>query len=398
MIDPNEVIKQLEVEALCAKAEQYFRNVVDPTPLMSKPFMNLLEAPTMLSHLGLLLSGLKLAKTMTVLDFGAGTCWLSRFLNQLQCATISLDPSLTALQIGKKLFAEYPIVGAPIADPQFLHFDGHQIQLPDESVDRIICFDTFHHVPNQQEVLGELARVLKTGGISGFSEPGRRHSQSPQAQYEMRNYQVLENDIKPEEIWTLAREKGFSHFSCKLLCNQDLDFSITEYQKMVRSKFTPPVSLSFKFWQSLYSAMHTTNIFFLYKGTYVPDSRTHLGLAHTLRVEADHYVTRPNVPVNIPVAIENTGIAKWLSANMADIGVVKLGVHLYNQENTLLDLDFWKKSLGKPVLPGETITLMAEILFPLPGQYHVVLDLVSENICWFENVGSTPVCVHVTVH
>jgi ubiquinone/menaquinone biosynthesis C-methylase UbiE len=100
-------------------------------------------------------------------------------------------------------------VGTPISEPVFLHFDGHKINLPDESVDRIICHDAFHHVPNQKEVISELGRVLKRGGIAGFSEPGRFHSQSPQSQSEMRNFNVLENDIIPTEIFSLAREYGF---------------------------------------------------------------------------------------------------------------------------------------------------------------------------------------------
>jgi len=164
LIDPHELMEKFGLEGLCDKADRYFQQVADPTPLMAKPLMNLKEAPGMLYHLGLLLEGLKLAKSMTVLDFGAGTCWLSRILNQLQCQVIAMDPSRTALDIGKRLFREYPIIGTPFAEPQFLRFDGRRIPIPDESVDRIVCFDAFHHVPNPKDVLSEFCRVLKTGG------------------------------------------------------------------------------------------------------------------------------------------------------------------------------------------------------------------------------------------
>jgi ubiquinone/menaquinone biosynthesis C-methylase UbiE len=133
---------------------------------------------------------------MTVLDFAAGTCWLSRLLNQLQCQTISCDVSAAAaLEHGKRLFSEYPVTSSLVSKPEFLLFDGHTLNLPSKSVDRIICHDGFHHIPNQREVILELARVLKRGGIAGFSEPGRFHSQSPQSQYVMKNYTALENDI-----------------------------------------------------------------------------------------------------------------------------------------------------------------------------------------------------------
>jgi len=97
---------------------------------------------------------------MTVLDFGAGTCWLSRLLNQLQYVTIACDASLSALDIGRRLFRDYSVIGHPLAEPRFLHFDGYTIDLPDKSVDRIIRFDMFHHIPNQDEVLREFSRVL----------------------------------------------------------------------------------------------------------------------------------------------------------------------------------------------------------------------------------------------
>lgn len=107
-------MRQYSVEELCETADAYYRAVTDPTPLMSKPFTFLHEAPEALQNLGLLLSGLHLGKTMTVLDFGAGTCWLSRFLIQLNCQAICCDASPAALAIGKRLFEELPLIGTAV--------------------------------------------------------------------------------------------------------------------------------------------------------------------------------------------------------------------------------------------------------------------------------------------
>src|SRR4029077_2535679 len=90
-----------------------------------------------------------------------------------------------------------------------LVFDGRRIDLPDASVDRIVSFDAFHHLPNPDEVLREFARVLKPGGIAGFAEPGARHSRSPMSQFEMRTYRVVENDIDVHAIWRTAARCGF---------------------------------------------------------------------------------------------------------------------------------------------------------------------------------------------
>jgi len=53
------------------------------------------------------------------------------------------------------------------------------IDLPDASVDRVVCFDSFHHIPNSGKSSRNSAGVLKPGGIAGFSEPGRHHSTPP---------------------------------------------------------------------------------------------------------------------------------------------------------------------------------------------------------------------------
>src|SRR5437867_221101 len=192
-IDPRAVIRDQTVSALCEAAEREYQQVgaADPTHLMALPFGNPIVAPQYLYNLGFLLAGLQLGRTMRVLDFGAGTCWLSRHLNEMGCATVALDPSPAALEIGRKLFAEYPPVGGCVAEPVFLHFDGHTIELDDASVDRIVCLDALHHVPNPKEVLREFHRVLKPGGVVGFSEPGRFHSRSEGAQLEMRVHGVL---------------------------------------------------------------------------------------------------------------------------------------------------------------------------------------------------------------
>jgi SAM-dependent methyltransferase len=111
-----------------------------------------------------------------------------------------VDVSATALKMGEILFKDYPPVGGCVAPPKFLCFDGRKLPLEASSIDRIICFDALNHVPNRPEIRQEFYRVLRSGGIVGFSEPVGRHSESPQAQMEMRNYGVLEDDIILEEL------------------------------------------------------------------------------------------------------------------------------------------------------------------------------------------------------
>ncbi|MGD0275353.1 MAG: class I SAM-dependent methyltransferase [Syntrophales bacterium] len=392
MIDPKKLMEELTIEDLCNTAELYYRNISDPTPQMAKPFSSILEAPDMLCKIGLLLSGLKLGKSMVVLDFGAGTCWLSRFLNQLCCPTISVDVSITALQIGQNLFKNYPIVGEFIQPPQFIHFNGHQIEVEDESIDRIVCFDTFHHIPNQSEILREFFRVLKPGGIVGFSEPGPHHSQSPQSQYEMRNYHVLENDIILGEIKNEAEGIGFTDLYVKLVGHPDLDLEYNDYREIISHKSLPP-----KVQNHLFISLENSAVFFLTKGKFIQDSRNHLGLKHSIEIPTTNYQAELNESIHFELTISNTGSSKWLHKNTNDIGVVMLGVHLYSENHELINLDFFRDRFEQDMNPGQIIEKTISLTFDKPGKYFLAFDLVSEKVCWFENIGSEPKFIKVTV-
>jgi len=62
------------------------------------------ETPELLISFMHVLLGLKLAPEMVVLDFGAGSCWSSRYLTQLGMEVIAMDASPSALEIGRRLY------------------------------------------------------------------------------------------------------------------------------------------------------------------------------------------------------------------------------------------------------------------------------------------------------
>jgi ubiquinone/menaquinone biosynthesis C-methylase UbiE len=393
LITPASVMERLSVEALCETADGYYRSLVDPTEQMGKPFSNPLDTPDMLINLGQLLSGLQLTKSMTVLDFAAGTCWLSRYLNQMQCATISLDASKAALAIGERLFNAHPIVGQFITAPIFLHFNGRYINLPDASVDRIVCFDAFHHIPNQREILLEMARILKPGGIAGFSEPGRTHSQTAMSQKEMAEYDVLENDLILDDVVALAYEVGFTEFMCKLGCGNEL--TLEEYVALVNRK--PSEGLQRRINDNIYSTMINKSVFFLQKGDSQLDSRGITGLDCSIKVDARQMRVSAGDKFLIRCLVRNTGHARWLHNSLQTVGTVRIGTHLYDANDKLLNLDFGRSPLEKDIEPNEETICDLHLRIAEPGQYRIMVDMVSEHVCWFENLGFKPVAVDVIV-
>jgi SAM-dependent methyltransferase len=393
VIDPKQVIRRYTPEELAETADQYYRRIDDPTPLMTKPFSFLHEAPEMLQNLGLLLSGLHLGKTMSVLDFGGGTGWLSRFLSQLNCQVICCDVSKAALAIGGRLMNDWPLLGTAVYRPVFLPFDGHRIALADGSVERIICFDAFHHVPNQREILSEFGRVLKDGGIAGFSEPGRRHSQSPQSQYEMANHRVLENDIDLVEIFDAAKAHGFTSLSVKVLT--DLEIGLDDYRRIFDDRNKEP--LKSEVWNQTHNTMFNRSVFFLHKGARRRDSPNHAGLSHALQIGATSYAVNAREPLRVTVRATNTGDALWLHENSEIFGIVRLGSHLYDAAGTLISIDFTRHALAASVKPGDVIDIPAAVTLPGPGAFRIAFDLVAEGVTWFETRGAHPLVIDVTV-
>jgi SAM-dependent methyltransferase len=379
------------IEHYCETADRYYRSLAHPKAILHKPFASLVEASNSMAKLAPLLEGLQLGKTMTVLDFGAGVCWLSRFLALLGCRPICLDVSRTALELGERLFQEWPSLDQPLEPPQFLPFDGRRIDLPDGSVDRIVCFEALHHVPNVNGVLAEMHRVLAPGGIAGFAEPGEQHSKSPASQGEMRNYDVLELDIVIGDIRRAAGKLGFSDMRFRLFSFPTVDMSYDERAAMVAGRTPRHVA------RHVASSMSQWSIFFLHKGTPVLDSRGVNGLRGEVRLLSKPMAVPGGQPFEIQVECVNTGTAVWLGADAyKDVGSVRLGPHLYDDRMRLIEYELMRHPLGR-LLPGERSRERVSIGPLAPGNYILTFDLVAEHVTWFECVGLVPPPLSVTV-
>jgi hypothetical protein len=95
-IDVTALIASTSNDDLNARAEQYFASLTNWDHHLAKPFSGVDEAPWLLTHFTVVLEALRLKPRLTVLEFGAGTGWASRFLTQLGCRVILLDVSATA--------------------------------------------------------------------------------------------------------------------------------------------------------------------------------------------------------------------------------------------------------------------------------------------------------------
>ena len=258
-IRPKEMIERYSLTQHLQFADAYFAGRESHHYLYQKPFYHPNDCAPSLSNLGQLFAGLGLAAGMRVMDFAAGSCWLSRILVQLGCTVTSCDASATALDIGRELFRRYPPIADHFTEPEFRVFDGVHLPFADGSFDRIVVNDAFHHVPNIGAVLAEFSRVLKSDGIVAMSEPGRHHSGTEASQFEMKTYSVIENDFVLEDVWLQAQATGFKDIRVSPVLREP-DMSMEEYLQCIKGEVPQAVV------QGLVQGTINHSIFFLYKG------------------------------------------------------------------------------------------------------------------------------------
>jgi SAM-dependent methyltransferase len=379
-------------------AETYWKEVEaetsSRTEALRKPFTTISGTASLLFRVGLVLEELRPGIGHVVLDLGAGTCWLSAWLNRLNCRTISMDVSPTALKLGRELFRREPDP-RPDLEPQFLVYDGRRLPLPDESVDRVVCFDAFHHIPNGAEILGEIFRVLKPGGRAVFAEPGEGHSRAGHSRLEAERFGVLENELDLKALAAEARRLGFTGFFVKPYPDpRALTLESGEYFEFMngRDRFFPV--------DVLRRSLRDFQIFSLMKGPEIIDSRNPSRLHAEISIVSGSTLLQgtPGAVVRVKLNIRNVGDTLWLSERQPGGGYVSLGGHLRDEKGGTLDWDFFRAPLPGPVPVHGSVDVEADVRLPeRSGRYRVRFDLVDENVAWFAQQGSTTIDVDMNV-
>ncbi len=379
-LDPSMVIKTEGMEKLLGTAESYFSTMPDPSHLFAKPYASIEEAPEILVSLGQLLACFKPLPDQVVLDFGAGSCWTSRALAQLGVEVIACDASETALRFGRQLFERFPVVGDQ-PSPTFLHFDGYKLDIGDESVDAVCCFDAFHHVPNPEEVLTEFFRILRPGGVAAFSEVGEHHSHTLVAQREMRSWGVLENDIVLCELWPAMERIGFESIQVNVFSTASCLLPLASFEDFVAGGG----AASSAYLETTRRSLADRRMFVIRKPGQLPiDSRQTDGLDGTLslasvatRLEGDDW------KVSGTLEAENIGEAAWRPSG-ARVGGVSVGIRIPGA--ALVDVGRIPVGDGDPTPPGDKREISFDISLQASsfGDSDVLeLALVSDGVTWF---------------
>jgi len=395
IIDVKKLIQRLSPDEMKRKAEEYFSSITNTDYLLAKPFGSIDECPELLMNFASVVQSGAFVPGQVLLEFGAGSSWVGRLFNQMGLEVISLDISATALTLGKTLKDSWPVFGSQ-PKHTFLEFDGYTIDLPDASVDRVVCFDSFHHVANPERILQEFYRILKPNGLVAFSEPGPYHSLGAQSQEEMKKFSVIENNVDLEELWPIAQNIGFDNIFYSLISTQPEHIDFENYKKLKYHGLTLEMLVRRK--QHLQNYNFNTTKFFISKGKIEnADSRSRDGLTTEITILSTKKVNElSNSPqLAITFEIKNTSKKVWLKSGDS-FGSVSLGAHLFTHDGEMIDLDYFRYSfLETEFSPGESLTF--ECLVPIPqhiDSFVLDFDLVSHNVIWFAANGSHSRQIH----
>ena len=360
-------------------AETYYATHAGAERLLDKPFSEPDALARRLIDIGVLIDAMRLRPGDTVLDLGAGSCWLSHLLNRFGCRTIAVDVSWSALQVGKQLFDRDPRTNWSL-DPRFLAYDGRTLPVADGSVERVLLYDAYHHLPNPSHLMGEMRRVLVPDGIVAMSEPGRGHADSAPSVAEAEATGVLENELAIEDIADLALASGF-HSARVVVAGRPAAYEI---EATALRAFMGGRGFA-RYWKDLCANLDGHHYLLLFAGDPMPTTSR----PRRLRASIRHVESRAGSRV-IVLDLHNAGDTRWLCSAGAP-GWTRLGAHL-RRGGALVDFDWLRVALPSDVEPDGLVRMAVELpVIAEPGSHSIVFDLVIEGVLWFADRGSKSV-------
>jgi len=101
-----------------------------------------------------------LAKNISILDVGCGGGFISNGLAKLGLDVVGLDASEESLSIARKNDSTGTV--------DYLRGDANQLCISDQQFDVVLAMDFLEHVERPDQIIGEISRVLKPGGLFFF--------------------------------------------------------------------------------------------------------------------------------------------------------------------------------------------------------------------------------------
>jgi glycosyltransferase involved in cell wall biosynthesis/SAM-dependent methyltransferase len=373
--------------------------------LRTKPFYNLANKPD--KHLGdgmdaethrhftdfaNMASVLALPPGARILDVGCGSGWLSEYFARLGYDVTGIDISDELIAMARERVDRIPydVDHETRLRCRFLTHDIEAAPLA-ESFAAVICYDSLHHFEDERKVFRHLAAMLDLGGLLFILEghkPSAGSETEDELQDVMRRYGTLESPFSGDYLRSLLDEHGLAVVGDYVSVNGLFEREMLEDDRLpLRSLATD------------YHYLTCIKVADAAPASSVPDSRE----PGVLR--ADFKITgplpariEPGEKINATITIRNTGDTLWLSGQTLRAGIVTPGVKVFDRSGEMVSEVHGHPMLPRSIAPGQYVNMILPCpVPPVPGKYTVKIDLVDQQVCWFEERGSQPLMFSVDV-
>ena len=388
-------------------ARDYLSNISEERQhhLRTKPFYNLANKPERYKNEGMdedthrhfcdfanIAVTLALAPGSRILDVGCGSGWLSEYFARLGYEVKGIDISPDLIQMSRERVARVPY-GADHETPLRCTFAVHDVEvapLPDK-FDAILCYDSLHHFEDERAVVKNLAAMLEIGGLLFILE-GERPAVGSASEAElfdvMSEFGTLESPFDFGYLRQVLDEHGFAVVGDYVSVN-----GLFERETIV-DDLLPLADVAIN-----YNYLACKKVVEAAAASSIADSRNPgLLRADIAVVSAPPVRVAAGETLKFELAITNEGNTLWLAGRRAQLGTVMPTVKVFDARESLVSEVHGEPPLPQAVAPGETVRLKFRTRAPQQsGGYLLKVDLVDQQVCWFEEVGSQPFTFEFTV-
>jgi len=146
----------------------------------------------LIKRFSLVLPLLELKQNHIVLDVGSGYSWTTEWLLKMGFEPVGVDICRTYIDIGIERMGSIR--------PHLIVADVENLPIKDTRLNSILCYDSFHHIPNRKEAMAHFFRALRKDGLVVLAEPGRDHEQAQVSIDVMEKFGILEKGIEAKDV------------------------------------------------------------------------------------------------------------------------------------------------------------------------------------------------------
>ena len=138
-----------------------------------------------------------------ILDSGCGYSWTTEWLMRLGFEPIGIDITRTYLDLAVDRLG-------PDKLPYVVRADVENLPIRAGVLDAVLCYESFHHVPNRERAMQEFFRILKPGKRVILAEPGAEHELAQGPIEVMKKYGILERGMDLADVERYTAGTGFA--------------------------------------------------------------------------------------------------------------------------------------------------------------------------------------------